>query len=105
MHGAYARDDLRIFYFTDQIGDADLSSFRPLAGPYTSDSTHVYWMGRTIDEADPNTFRVLNADFECSADGKRGYYRHTVIADADPRTVPPDSAVTNCAETSISFAE
>ena len=40
LHVAYARDDRRIFDFTDQIGDADLSSFRPLDGPYASDSAH-----------------------------------------------------------------
>ena len=62
-------------------------------------------MGKTIDEADPNAFRAPNADFECSADGKRAYYRQTVSADADPRTVAPDSVVTNCTETSASFAE
>jgi hypothetical protein len=48
---------------------------------------------------------VLNAAFECSADGQRAYYRQAVIAAADPRTFPPDRAVTNCTETSISFTE
>lgn len=62
-------------------------------------------MGKTIDGADPNTFRVLNANFECSADDDRAYYRQTVIAGADPRTFPLDRAVTNCSETSMSFAE
>ncbi len=62
-------------------------------------------MGETVDEADPNAVRVLNADFECSADGRRAYYRQTVSADADPRTVGPDSDATHCTETSISFAE
>jgi hypothetical protein len=62
-------------------------------------------MGKTIDGADPSTFRVLNANFECSADDQRAYCRQTVIADTDPRTFPPDKAVTNCSETSISFAQ
>ena len=53
----------------------------------------------------PSTFRVLNANFECSADDQRAYYRQTVIAGADPRTFPPDQAVTNCSDTSISFAD
>ncbi len=58
-----------------------------------------------IDGADPNTFRVLNADFECAADAQRAFYRQAVIAEADPRAFPPDRAVANCSETSISFAE
>ncbi len=104
LQGAYARDTQRVFYFDQQIADADLSSFRPLDGPYAADSARVYWMGKTIDGADPSTFRVLNANFECSTDDQRAYYRQTVIADADPQTFPA-KAVTNCSETSISFSE
>lgn len=48
---------------------------------------------------------MLNANFECSADDQRAYYRQAAIADADPHTFPPDKAVTNCSDTSISFAE
>jgi hypothetical protein len=62
-------------------------------------------MGKVIDGADPATFRVLNAAFECSADATRAYYRQTVIAGADPRSFPPDREVTNCTDTTISFAE
>ena len=62
-------------------------------------------MGKAIDGAAPGTFRVLNANFECSTDDQRAYYRQTVIVSADPKTFPPDKAVTNCTETSISFAE
>ena len=80
-------------------------SFRKLDGPYASDATHVYWIGKAIDGADPRTFRVLNADFECSADGARAYYRQSINASADTRSFPPGRAVTNCSETSISFAQ
>ncbi len=107
LDSTYGRDksnDRRVLYFTGRIPDADLSSFKPLDGPYASDSAHVYWMGKTIDGANPNTFRVLNANFECSADEVRAYYQRTVIVGADPRTFPADRAVTNCSETSISFA-
>jgi hypothetical protein len=102
---AYARDNNRGSYFDRPISVADLSSFRPLDGPYASDSSRVYWMGKAIDGASPNTFRVLNANFECSADSNRAYYRRTAIAGADPHTFPPEKAVTNCSDTSISFAE
>ena len=105
LQGAYARDVRHVFYFDQQIADADLSSFRPLEGPYATDSARVYWMGRAIDGANAGTFRVLNANFECSADDQRAYYRQTVIAGADPRTFPPDKAVTNCSDTSILFAD
>ena len=105
MQGAYAQDARRIFYFTDPIIDADAASFRPLDGPYAGDARRVYWMGKAIDGADPATFRVLNAAFECSADAERAYYRQSVIAGADPRTFPPGRAVTNCTETSVSFAD
>ena len=71
----------------------------------SSDCAHVYWMVKVIDGADPNSFRVLNADFVCSADSQRAYYRETVIANADPRTFPPDQHVTNCSETEISFTK
>lgn len=105
LHGAYAQDARRIFYFTDPIIDADVPSFRPLDGPYAGDARRVYWMGKAIDGADPATFRVLNAAFECAADAERAYYRQSVIAGADPRTFPPGRAVTNCTETSVSFAD
>jgi hypothetical protein len=91
LQGAYAQDGLRIFYFTDPIIDADAASFRPLDGPYAGDARRVYWMGKAIDGADPATFRVLNAAFECSADAERAYCRQ--------------AAVTNCTETSVSFAD
>jgi DKNYY family protein len=105
LQGAYARDGRRVYYCDRPIAEADLSSFRPLDGPYARDVTRVYWTDKTIDNADPISFRVLNANFECSADGGRAYYRRTPIADTDPRTFPHDKAVTNCSETSMSFAE
>jgi DKNYY family len=105
LHGTYARDDRRVFYFADQIVDSDLASFRLLDGPYANDSGHAYWTGKTIDGADPGHLPRLNADFECSADDEHTYYRRSVIANADPQTFPPDPAVTNCAEMSISFTE
>jgi DKNYY family protein len=105
LNGAYAQDGRRIFYFTDPVVDADSASFRPLDGPYARDARRVYWMGKAIDGADPATFRVLNAAFECSADAERAYYRQTVIAGADPQRFPPGRAVTNCTETSVSFAD
>ena len=72
---------------------------------FTKDSRTVHVNGKPIADADPATFRVLNAAFECSADAARAYYRQSVIAGADPRTFPPGRAVTNCSDTSISFAE
>jgi hypothetical protein len=62
-------------------------------------------MGQPIDGADPATFQVLNADFECSADSVRAYYRQTIVAGADPRTFPADRMATRCDASSISFAE
>lgn len=61
--------------------------------------------GQDDRRANPGSFRVPNADFECSADDQRAYYRQTVSAGADPRTFPPDRAVTNCWDTPISLAE
>jgi DKNYY family len=72
---------------------------------FTKDSRAVRVNGNPIAGADPATFRVLNADFECSADQLRAYYRQTVVANADPGTFPPDRAVTYCDETSIRFAD
>jgi hypothetical protein len=80
LQGAYSRDDGHAFYFDQPIADADLSSFRPLEGPYATDSARAYWMGKTIDGANAGAFRVLNANFECSADDQRAYYRQAVIA-------------------------
>jgi hypothetical protein len=105
LQGAYGRDDRYAYYFDKSIADADLPSFRPLEGPYASDSSHVYWMGKPIDGANSATFRVLNANFECSADDRRAYYRESVIAGADPKTFPPDRGVSGCSDQSISFAE
>ena len=105
LQGAYARDDQRVYYFANQIAGADATSFRPRQGPYAGDSGRVYWMGNPIAGANPATFQVLNADFECSADDRRAYYRDTVITAADPRAFPPGRAVTGCTDTSISFAQ
>jgi hypothetical protein len=105
LREAYAQDATHVFYFADRIAGADLASFHPLDGPYATDVHRVYWMGKVIEPAQPATFRVLNAAFECSADGERAYYRQTVIANADPRKFPPGRAVTSCTETSISFAD
>jgi DKNYY family len=105
LAGAYAQDTRHVFYFSDPIVNADAVSFRALDGPYASDAHHAFWMGKAIHGADPATFRVLNAAFECSADAERAYYRQTVIAHAEPRTFPPNRVVTNCSETSISFAD
>jgi DKNYY family len=105
LHGAYAQDGTHVFYFSDVIETADAATFRPIDGPYATDVRRVYWMGKPIDGADPRTFRVLNAAFECSADAARAYYRQSVIANADPHKFPPGRDVTNCTETSISFAE
>jgi hypothetical protein len=104
LQGAYSGDGRHVFYFSDQIAGADIALFRVLEGPYANDSVRVYWMGRPIGGADPNTFRVLNADFECSADRERAYYRDSVVPGADPRSFPTDRAVTRCDETSITFA-
>jgi hypothetical protein len=82
------RDDQRVFYFTDQIAEADDASFRVLDGPYALDSRRVYWMGKAIIGADPATFRVLNADFECSADQDYAYYQASAIVDAGSEVVP-----------------
>jgi hypothetical protein len=105
VQGAYARDDGQVFYFADEIAGADMATFRAIEGPYAGDAARVYWMGKPIDRADPATFRVLNADFECSADSARAYYRNSVVAGAVPSMFPPNRAVTRCDETSISFAE
>ena len=104
LDGAYTRDDDRIFYFDAQITDADPASFYTVKGPYAVDGARVYWMGRTIEGADPDSFEVLNANFECSADATRAFYRDMVIADADPATFP-ERPVTGCSTTSISFAD
>ncbi|MDT5009667.1 MAG: hypothetical protein QOH57_1284 [Mycobacterium sp.] len=105
LQGAYAEDGRRVFYFTDPIEDADRASFHPIDGPYAADTGLVFWMGKTIPGADPGSFHVLNSAFECSADHTRAYYRQTAIPNADPRTFPDGRTVTNCSETSISFAQ
>src|SRR5258705_3500196 len=105
LHGAYAQDARQIFYFTDPITAADAASFRPLDGPYAGDSRRAYCMGQAIDRAAPDNFRLLHSVSAGSADGERAYYRQSVIARADPRKFPPGRAVTNCTETSVSFAD
>lgn len=105
VQGAYSKDDEGVFYFDGPIIGADVSTFRPLEGPYAVDKTKVYWMGKPIDGADPSTFAVLNANFECSADRARAFYRDTVIAGADPAMFPPDRSATGCSETTISFGD
>ena len=104
LRGAYARDDAGAFYFTDAMPLADADALEVLEGSYARDTAHAYWMGKVIDGADPMSFVVLNGNFECTADATRAYYRDVVIAGAVPSEFPPGKAVTNCSETSISFA-
>jgi hypothetical protein len=104
LKGGYAQDDDGIFYFTDRIADADAPSFEVLDGPFASDARNAYWMGKAIPGADGSSFHVLNANFECAADRTRAYYRDKVIVDADPRSFPPEHAVTGCSENSVFFS-
>jgi len=101
--GAYAVDERGAFYFDAPIDGADAQTLRPLGGPYAVDAQRVYWMGQAIDGADPASFTVLNANFECSADRGRAYYRRGVIVDADPAAFPAGRSVTGCSESSLSF--
>ena len=100
----YAKDKSNAYFDGHPIPVADATtfavSFRALDGPYAGDTRRMYWMGKAIDGADPATFRVLNAAFECSADAAR-----VLSAIRHRRTFPPGRAVTNCTDTSISFAE
>lgn len=105
LKNAYSRDDGGAFYFTDAMPGADAEALEVLAGSYARDPRNAYWMGTVIPEAAAASFTVLNANFECTADGTRAYYRDTVIADADPATFPRGKAVTGCSETVITFAE
>lgn len=89
LQGAYSRDAQSVFSFDEQIDGADVSTFRPLQGPHAVDGERVYWMGKPIDGADPETFVVINANFECSADRTRAFYRLTVIEGVDPETFRP----------------
>ncbi|WNG86894.1 DKNYY domain-containing protein [Mycobacterium sp. ITM-2016-00317] len=105
LQGAYSRDDHGAFHFDRPIPGADVDTFRVLQSPYATDAARVYWMGDVIADADPATFEVLNANFECSADRSRAFYRQTEIAGADPATFPAGRPVTGCSRTTISFAE
>jgi DKNYY family len=104
-HYLFTKDSRTVHANGNPIDGADPATFRVLQGAYVQDGQRVYYFTDPIDGADPNTFRVLNADFECSADQQHAYYRQTVIANADPRSFPPDRAVTRCDETSITFAD
>jgi hypothetical protein len=104
-HYLFTKDTGTVHVNGKPIHGADPATFRVLEGPYASDNARVYWMGKPIDGAYPASFRVLNADFECSADARRAYYRNSVVAGADPSLFPPNRAVTRCDETSMSFAD
>ncbi|ANI42120.1 DKNYY domain-containing protein [Mycolicibacterium vaccae] len=105
LEGAYSRDDHGAFHFDQPIPGADVDTFRVLQSPYATDATRVYWMGDVIAGADPATFEVLNANFDCSADRSRAFYRQAEIAGVDPATFPAGRPVTGCSRTTISFAE
>lgn len=105
LAGGYSRDDAGAFYFTDAMPDANAADLEVLEASYARDRAHAYWMGKAIPGADAASFVVLNADFECTADATRAFYRDTVIAGADPVTFPKGKAVTGCSETGITFVE
>ena len=104
----FAKDRNHVYQLDRPISD-DPAHFAIVSNSdhylYTKDSRTIHVTGNPIPDADPATFRVLNAAFECSADAERAYYRQSVIAGADPRTFPLGRAVTNCTETSLSFAD
>lgn len=107
-HYLFTKDGSAVHINGNPIADADPATFQVLSGAYAQDAGHIFYFADQIVDASgaqPGTFRVLNANFECSADQERAYYRNIVIADADPSTFPPGKAVTGCDETSIAFAD
>jgi hypothetical protein len=104
-HYLFTKDADTVHVNGNPIDGADPATFEVLQGAYATDHERVYHFADQIAGADPQTFRVLNADFGCSADARRAYYRDSVVAEADPSTFPPNRSVTRCDETSISFAE
>lgn len=98
-HYLFTKDATTVHLNGNPIAGADPATFEALQDPYARDGVRVHYF------ADPPSFRVLNADFECSADARRAYYRNSVVAGVDPITFPSNRSVTRCDETSISFAE
>jgi len=105
LQGAYARDDRHVFYFTDQLTDAEAPSFRALEGPlrkrlekrllngkgdHRRRSGHVPRAQRRLRVLSRSDARLLPA----ISHRRRG-----------SRFVPTGAAVTGCTQTSISFAQ
>lgn len=94
----YRKTDGRWAFNRKQIANADVATFRVLAGPdpylgsipcvhdsgYAVDGFHVYWHGEIISGADPQTFSYLQFDY--SRDVTHVYYRTATVSGADPRT-------------------
>lgn len=94
----YRKMDGRWRFNRKPIADADVATFRVMAGPdpylgsipcvhdsgYAVDGSHVYWHGQIISGADPRTFSYLQFDY--SRDATHVYYRTVTVSSADPRT-------------------
>jgi hypothetical protein len=101
LRGAYARDDRRVFYFADQIVDADLASSRVLGGQYTQTSPDTCTGWERPSTAQPEHLphperrrRVLSRRHARLLPPIR--HRHCRAGD-----VSAGPGVANCAETSI----
>ena len=103
LSGGYSRDAEHVFYFDQAVAGAEMAGFRVVEGPYAVDYQRVYWMGKVIEGADPASFEVLNANFECSADADRVFYRQMEIPGVRPASLPPEASVTGCSATTLSF--
>jgi hypothetical protein len=99
-HYLYTKDAQSVHVNGNPIADADPLTFRVLQGAYAQDAHHVFYFSDQVAAADAASFRPLDGPY-----ADRAYYRQTVIGGADPHTFPPGRAVTNCSETSISFAD
>jgi DKNYY family len=99
----FTKDGSTVHVNGKPIANADSSTFQVLQGAYTRDGQRVFYFDQQIADADLSSFRKLDGPY--ASDATHVYWTGKTIASADPRSFPPGRAVTNCSETSISFAQ
>jgi hypothetical protein len=99
----FTKDGSTVHVNGKPIANADPSTFQVLQGAYTRDGQRVFYFDQQIADADLSSFRKLDGPY--ASDATHVYWTGKTIASADPRSFPPGRAVTNCSETSISFAQ
>ena len=93
----YSRDRSQVFFATESIKEADLSSFKIFEGDedndrpsfYAYDKYSVFWANKVLKGANPKSFWVIGSGY--ATDSSQIYYGAQIVKGADVKTFKPSS--------------